>query len=85
MENNSKLEPQKSIIDLIDWQKSTTKGTIFVNKINKESIIVVKMVLFGADCKDSKGDIKYYSFTRLIQNYDMIKTDMADILYRIDR
>jgi len=89
MANNVKDDTAKiatqNVIDVLAWHLKVHRGTMFRHKVTGESIIVVNPDFTGSSCKNSQGDIKYYGFKELVEKWEMVKTDMAQVLYEDER
>lgn len=69
-------------IDMLKWVLSVEVGTIFKHKTTESYLRVIHPDFTGANCVDSKGKRKHYGIVDLTKNYEIVNTEMANILFK---
>ena len=72
-------------IDILKWFMKVDAGTIFKHKNTESYLRVIHPDFTGAKCVDSKGNRQHYGIVDLTENYEIIDTEMVEILFKNER
>jgi len=69
-------------VNMLAWYIQVDTGTVFRHKETKEHLVVVHTDFTGANCRDKYGERHHYPIHRLVKDYEIVKTEMAEVLYK---
>lgn len=80
--DDTKYIASQPTINMLEWFVKVDIGTIFKHKTTESYLRVVHPDFTGANCVDSNGNNEHYGIVDLTSNYEIVDTEMAEILYK---